>query len=76
MRAGEVVRLQFAVRFRLEFLSKAPPYNPSVSCADSSPYTGEPSVAVLDLMFVLKLMTLVCAPRRADSFMKLIFDQF
>ena len=33
-------------------------YNPSVTSGDSSPYTGEPSVAVLILMLVLKLMTL------------------
>jgi len=33
-------------------------YNPSVTSGDSSPYTGEPSVTVLNLMLVLKLMTL------------------
>ena len=33
-------------------------YNPSVTFSDSSLYTGEPSVAVLILILVLKLMTL------------------
>ena len=33
-------------------------YNPSVTSGDSSPYTGEPSAAVFDLMVVLKLTAL------------------